>query len=30
MMNDGARLNDIIHSVRVPDDLLAKPYLRPF
>ena len=23
MMNDGARLNDIIHSVRVPDDLLA-------
>ncbi len=29
MMNAGARLDDIIHHVRVPDDLLAKPYLRP-
>ncbi|WP_419926026.1 alkyl sulfatase dimerization domain-containing protein [Candidatus Poriferisocius sp.] len=29
MMNAGARLDDIIHQVRVPDDLLAKPYLRP-
>jgi alkyl sulfatase BDS1-like metallo-beta-lactamase superfamily hydrolase len=29
MMNDGARLDDIIHSVRVPQSLLDKPYLRP-
>lgn len=29
MMNAGARLNDIIHSVRVPEHLLEKPYLRP-
>ena len=29
MMNQGARLNDIIHSVKVPDQLLDKPYLRP-
>ena len=29
MMNAGARLDDIIHQVQVPDDLLAKPYLRP-
>jgi alkyl sulfatase BDS1-like metallo-beta-lactamase superfamily hydrolase len=29
MMNQGARLNDIIHSVSVPDHLLEKPYLRP-
>ena len=29
LMNQGARLNDIIHSVRVPQDLLEKPYLRP-
>ena len=28
MMNAGARLDDIIHQVRVPDDLMAKPYLR--
>ncbi|MBF2755609.1 MAG: MBL fold metallo-hydrolase [Gammaproteobacteria bacterium AqS3] len=30
MMNDGAPLNDIIHSVRVDPDLLEKPWLRPF
>lgn len=28
MMNAGARLDDIIHQVRVPDELMAKPYLR--
>jgi glyoxylase-like metal-dependent hydrolase (beta-lactamase superfamily II) len=30
MMNEGATLDTIIHTVRVPDDTLAKPYLRPF
>jgi len=30
MMNAGATLDTIIHTVRVPDDTLAKPYLRPF
>jgi alkyl sulfatase BDS1-like metallo-beta-lactamase superfamily hydrolase len=29
MMNAGERLDAIVHSVSVPDDLLAKPYLRP-
>jgi alkyl sulfatase BDS1-like metallo-beta-lactamase superfamily hydrolase len=29
MMNEGARLSDIIHSVKVPGHLLEKPYLRP-
>lgn len=29
LMNRGARLDEIVHTVRVPDDLLAKPYLRP-
>jgi alkyl sulfatase BDS1-like metallo-beta-lactamase superfamily hydrolase len=29
MMNDGARLDDIVHTVRAPADLLEKPYLRP-
>lgn len=29
MMNEGARLNDIVHSVTVPEHLLEKPYLRP-
>ncbi len=29
MMNDGARLNDIIHTISVSEQLLAKPYLRP-
>lgn len=30
MMNAGATLDAIIHTARVPDDTLAKPYLRPF
>ena len=30
MMNAGEVLDTIVHSVRVPDDVLAKPYLRPF
>lgn len=29
MMNDGETLNNIIHTVKVPDATLAKPYLRP-
>jgi len=29
MMNAGERLDAIVHSVSVPEDLLAKPYLRP-
>jgi alkyl sulfatase BDS1-like metallo-beta-lactamase superfamily hydrolase len=29
MMNGGATLDDIIHSVHVPEDTLAVPYLRP-
>jgi alkyl sulfatase BDS1-like metallo-beta-lactamase superfamily hydrolase len=29
MMNEGARLDDIIHSVRAPQSLLEKPYLQP-
>lgn len=29
MMNDGARLDDIVHTVRAPQALLDKPYLRP-
>lgn len=29
MMNDGETLNTIIHSVRVPEATLGKPYLRP-
>ena len=29
MMNAGETLNTIIHAVKVPDDVLAKPYLRP-
>jgi alkyl sulfatase BDS1-like metallo-beta-lactamase superfamily hydrolase len=29
LMNEGARLDDIVHTVRAPADLLAKPYLRP-
>jgi alkyl sulfatase BDS1-like metallo-beta-lactamase superfamily hydrolase len=29
MMNAGATLNDIIHTVTVPQDILAKPYMRP-
>jgi alkyl sulfatase BDS1-like metallo-beta-lactamase superfamily hydrolase len=29
MMNAGAKLNDILHSVKLPEALLARPYLRP-
>jgi glyoxylase-like metal-dependent hydrolase (beta-lactamase superfamily II) len=29
MMNAGEVLDTIVHTVTVPDDLLAKPYLRP-
>jgi len=29
LMNEGARLDDIIHSVRAPTHLLERPYLRP-
>jgi alkyl sulfatase BDS1-like metallo-beta-lactamase superfamily hydrolase len=29
MMNDGATLNDILHAVKLPEQLLERPYLRP-
>lgn len=29
MMNAGARLDDIVHGVKLPDSLMNKPYLRP-
>jgi alkyl sulfatase BDS1-like metallo-beta-lactamase superfamily hydrolase len=29
LMNEGARLDDIVHAVRAPEELLARPYLRP-
>jgi alkyl sulfatase BDS1-like metallo-beta-lactamase superfamily hydrolase len=29
LMNEGARLDEVIHTVRAPEHLLAKPYLRP-
>ncbi len=29
MMNDGARLDEIVHTVRGPQHLLERPYLRP-
>jgi alkyl sulfatase BDS1-like metallo-beta-lactamase superfamily hydrolase len=29
LMNDGARLDDIVHAVQVPAHLLERPYLRP-
>ncbi|MCZ6708768.1 MAG: MBL fold metallo-hydrolase, partial [Gammaproteobacteria bacterium] len=29
LMNDGAALNDIVHSVHIPQSVLDKPYLRP-
>jgi alkyl sulfatase BDS1-like metallo-beta-lactamase superfamily hydrolase len=29
LMNDGARLDDIVHAVQAPADLLERPYLRP-
>jgi alkyl sulfatase BDS1-like metallo-beta-lactamase superfamily hydrolase len=28
-MNEGARLDEIIHTVAAPPELLSKPYLRP-
>jgi alkyl sulfatase BDS1-like metallo-beta-lactamase superfamily hydrolase len=29
LMNDGARLDDVLRTVEAPAELLAKPYLRP-
>jgi alkyl sulfatase BDS1-like metallo-beta-lactamase superfamily hydrolase len=29
LMNEGAQLDRALHEVRVPDELIAKPYLRP-
>ena len=29
LMNQGARLNDIVHSVSISEEVLAKPYLAP-
>ena len=29
MMNEGARLDDIVNSIDYPTDLLEKPYLQP-
>jgi alkyl sulfatase BDS1-like metallo-beta-lactamase superfamily hydrolase len=29
LMNEGARLDDVVHTVRAPIDLLERPYLRP-
>jgi alkyl sulfatase BDS1-like metallo-beta-lactamase superfamily hydrolase len=29
LMNQGARLDDIVHTVKAPADLLERPYLRP-
>lgn len=29
LMNEGARLDDVIHSVEFDEELLARPYLRP-
>jgi alkyl sulfatase BDS1-like metallo-beta-lactamase superfamily hydrolase len=29
LMNEGARLDDIVHTVRAPGELLERPYLRP-
>ena len=29
LMNEGARLDDIVHTVRAPAELLERPYLRP-
>jgi len=29
LMNEGARLDDVLHSVTPPAELVAKPYLRP-
>ncbi len=29
LMNEGARLDDIVHTVKAPAELLERPYLRP-
>jgi glyoxylase-like metal-dependent hydrolase (beta-lactamase superfamily II) len=29
LMNEGARLDDVVHTVRAPEHLLARPYLQP-
>ncbi len=29
LMNQGARLDEVIHTVRPPDELMGRPYLRP-
>jgi alkyl sulfatase BDS1-like metallo-beta-lactamase superfamily hydrolase len=29
LMNEGATLDTIVHTVKVPDDTLAKPFMRP-
>jgi alkyl sulfatase BDS1-like metallo-beta-lactamase superfamily hydrolase len=29
LMNQGKRLDQVVASVRIPDDLIARPYLRP-
>ena len=29
LMNDGRRLDDVVANVRIPDELIARPYLRP-
>ena len=29
LMNQGARLDEVIHTVRAPDELTGRPYLRP-
>ena len=29
MMNEGARLDDVLHAVQLPEELLTRPYLRP-
>ena len=29
LMNEGRRFDDVAASVRIPDDLIARPYLRP-
>jgi alkyl sulfatase BDS1-like metallo-beta-lactamase superfamily hydrolase len=29
LMNAGARLDEVVHTVRLPDELAAKPYLQP-
>ncbi|MFI6938584.1 alkyl sulfatase dimerization domain-containing protein [Streptomyces sp. NPDC050418] len=29
LMNEGHRLDAVLHGVRIPEDLLAKPYLHP-